>query len=314
MGKSSEDATATTTTTSSASLAGEAVTPTVQHQHEYSQTELNTVRSYKRRATYDHEAVADIFAQSPIAHAAFVDPELERVVNFPLCAVIGPAPSSADRDGDDEDGGDAMLYLHTRPTSRLAVAAKQGEGVRVCVTTTHSLFILSSSSREYNADGCFLFPSFALKTVDGLVMAPRPNGHSLNYRSATVHGLASVLSDMDSKKAVMTLVTDTMAGYARTAAVRPFSPPALRSVTVLKVAIESASAKTRTGPTGETVSEDEDEEEPVWTGVVPCWTQFGEPVTENGGSGPRLADVRNMVQRKNDRGREYAQWAATSRA
>lgn len=100
--------------------------------------------------------------------------------------------------------------------------------------------------------------------IDGLVLARAAMHHSANYRSAMVFGRAGVVEDREEKlRALEALVEKLVPG--RWADVRPPSEKELRVTSVLRLPLEEASAKVRSGPP---VDDEADHELPVWAGVV----------------------------------------------
>ncbi|RMZ84646.1 hypothetical protein DV737_g1234, partial [Chaetothyriales sp. CBS 132003] len=128
----------------------------------------------------------------------------------------------------------------------------------------------------------------ASETVDGLILYPTPNGHSLNYRSASIHGLASLIPDSDIRKKewAMRLLTNHMF-QGRWENTYPVAPSAVEVVKVIEVQIRSASAKIRTGDTGSFdagVVKEQDRLDMlqagkgVWSGILPLFEVLGTPV------------------------------------
>lgn len=120
----------------------------------------------------------------------------------------------------------------------------------------------------------------AASKVDGLVLTLTPNSHNYNYRSAILFGHAAPVTDPEEKLWAMELITNSVVPgrWARTRV--PPNAAELASTQILRVSVESASAKVREGgPSDEKGDvEDEDVRGGVWTGVVPLYEQFGEPV------------------------------------
>jgi hypothetical protein len=117
--------------------------------------------------------------------------------------------------------------------------------------------------------------------VDGLVLARSVFHHSINYRSAVLFGTGSVIEDEAEKRRALEAVTEhIMPG--RWADARQPNPQELKATTVVKIPIESASAKIRVGPPGD---EEEDYALPVWAGVLPIVQQTLPPIAD-----PSLAD------------------------
>ncbi|KAI9019090.1 flavin-nucleotide-binding protein, partial [Hyaloraphidium curvatum] len=111
--------------------------------------------------------------------------------------------------------------------------------------------------------------------VDGLVFALSAFHNSMNYRSAVVHGLASPVTDPAEKEDALRAVTDHVF-KGRYDASRAVTKTELRSTAVLRVEIEAASCKIRTGPPKDDAEDETDEElcGRLWTGVVEVRTEF----------------------------------------
>jgi uncharacterized protein len=139
------------------------------------------------------------------------------------------------------------LYLHGSPGSRMLRALKGG--LSVCLTVT---------------------------IHDGLVLARSARHHSMNYRSVVVIGMAEEVVDPSEKlKALRTIVEHIAPG--RWEDVRPPDERDLRQTTILRLGLEQASAKIRSGgPT----DDEEDLSLPVWAGTLPLRLVPQEPVTE----------------------------------
>jgi nitroimidazol reductase NimA-like FMN-containing flavoprotein (pyridoxamine 5'-phosphate oxidase superfamily) len=149
-------------------------------------------------------------------------------------------PTIHARDGD-------RLYVHGSSASRMLRTLKAG--VPACLTVT---------------------------IVDGLVMARSAFHHSINYRSVMVLGTALEVTDPKEKLAALHAVTDHVAP-GRWEEVRPPTPDELRQTTVLRMGLDEASAKIRSGPP---VDDPADVPLPVWAGVVPLRQVASPPVAE----------------------------------
>jgi nitroimidazol reductase NimA-like FMN-containing flavoprotein (pyridoxamine 5'-phosphate oxidase superfamily) len=130
---------------------------------------------------------------------------------------------------------DDKLYVHGSAASRML--RHLAGGVRVCVTVT-------------------LF--------DGLVLARSVFNHSVNYRSVVLLGTATLV-DGDEKRAALHALTEQLAPGRWDEARQPTAKE-LKATWILSVPIEEVSAKVRNGPPED---DPEDEELPVWAGVVP---------------------------------------------
>jgi nitroimidazol reductase NimA-like FMN-containing flavoprotein (pyridoxamine 5'-phosphate oxidase superfamily) len=141
---------------------------------------------------------------------------------------------------------DDAVYLHGSVASRLL--RTMAGGIEVCLTVT---------------------------LVDGLVLARSAFHHSMNYRSAVAFGRA-VPVDGDEKVAGLKAISDHLRPE-RWDEVREPNDVEMRQTSVLRLDIEEASAKARTGGP---VDEPEDLDLPVWAGVIPCELVWGTPIPD----------------------------------
>jgi uncharacterized protein len=88
-----------------------------------------------------------------------------------------------------------------------------------------------------------------------------------------VFGTARIVTDEAERLAGLRAVTEQLIP-GRWDAVRSPTRKELAATSVLAVSLAEASVKVRTGPPGD---EPEDLDLPVWAGVVPITTSFGEP-------------------------------------
>jgi uncharacterized protein len=135
------------------------------------------------------------------------------------------------------------VYLHGSAASR---ALRESDGAEVCLTAT---------------------------LVDGLVLARAVMHHSANYRSAMLFGAGEWIDDKEEKlTALEALVEKLVPG--RWGDARVPTEKELRATALLRIPLEEASAKIRTGPP---IDDDEDMGLPVWAGVVGLRTVPGAP-------------------------------------
>jgi uncharacterized protein len=130
---------------------------------------------------------------------------------------------------------DDTVYLHGSSASR--ALRTLSTGVPVCVTVT---------------------------LLDGLVLAKSVFNHSMNYRSVMLFGTATPLEGEAKREALHALVEQLAPG--RWDEARQPSALELKATSVLALPIDEFSAKVRTGPP---TDDPEDEDLPVWAGVVP---------------------------------------------
>ncbi|MEO0899228.1 MAG: pyridoxamine 5'-phosphate oxidase family protein [Bacteroidota bacterium] len=148
-------------------------------------------------------------------------------------------PTAYGRDGD-------HVYLHGATTSRMMV--ELDKGIPFCLTVTH---------------------------LDGLVLARSAFNHSMNYRSAVLFGTAYKVEGEEKLHALKVISDQILQG--RWEESRQPIAKELKATTVLKMEIEQASAKIRTGPPGD---DKEDYELPIWAGVVPISQVYGSPIPD----------------------------------
>lgn len=140
----------------------------------------------------------------------------------------------------------SYVYVHGSAASRTLGAAN---GSQVCLTVT---------------------------LLDGLVLARSAMHHSANYRSAMLFGSGEQVEDVEEKRrALEALVEKLVPG--RWAEVRVPTEKELRATSVLRIPLEEASAKVRSGPPED---DDADYELPVWAGVLGLRLVAGEPESD----------------------------------
>lgn len=142
------------------------------------------------------------------------------------------------------------LYVHGSAASRMLKTLQAG--VPVCVTVT---------------------------LVDGLVLARSAFHHSMNYRSVVVLGDAQAVGEAAEKWEALHAIVEHVAP-GRWKEVREPSAKEMAATLVLRLPIEEASAKVRTGPP---LDDEEDYALECWAGVLPLRLVPGTPVPD-----PRL--------------------------
>ncbi|MES2263540.1 MAG: pyridoxamine 5'-phosphate oxidase family protein [Pseudomonadota bacterium] len=137
------------------------------------------------------------------------------------------------------------LYIHGSNGSRMVKRLLEGEA---CVTITH---------------------------LDGLVMARSAFNHSMNYRSAMVYGQFEQVAE-EGKRASMEAFMDKLAP-GRQAEVRGGSDKEYAATTVLRIALDEAACKVRSGGPNDDA---EDMGIAAWAGVLPLHQVRGAPVPD----------------------------------
>ncbi|MEZ6061016.1 MAG: pyridoxamine 5'-phosphate oxidase family protein [Planctomycetaceae bacterium] len=133
------------------------------------------------------------------------------------------------------------IYLHGSAASRMLNYL--AGGVPVCLTVTH---------------------------VDGLVLARSAFHHSMNFRSAVLYGTAVEVTGDEKVQGLFVISEQIIRG--RWSEVREPVEKELKATSVLRMNVDSASAKVRTGPPND---DEEDYSLPVWAGVVPIAQTYG---------------------------------------
>lgn len=128
----------------------------------------------------------------------------------------------------------AHVYLHGSAASR---ALRESKGAAVCLTAT---------------------------LVDGLVLARAAMHHSANYRSAMLFGAGEWIEEEEEKLAALEALVEKLVP-GRWGDARIPTAKELRATALLRIPLEEASAKLRTGPP---IDDDEDMGLAVWAGVV----------------------------------------------
>ena len=134
----------------------------------------------------------------------------------------------------------------------------------------------SAASRMLRAFDQGVPVSIAVTLIDGLVLARSAFHHSMNYRSVVIFGTALPVTDPVEKNEALRLFTEQVVP-GRWAEVRQPTAQELKATSVLKIALDEASAKVRVGGP---VDDEEDYELPIWAGVLPLWLQAGTPITD----------------------------------
>lgn len=150
--------------------------------------------------------------------------------------------------------------------------------------------------------------------LDGYVLSLTPFHNSCNYRSAVVFGYATVVGDEAEKMSALEAITDNMVPGRWDESRVPPTKAEMTSTSVLRVRIHSASAKVRTGGPGEDRKDLKDDalRAKVWTGVVPLWQQWGEPVPAGENKVAGLPGyLSEWVSEENSNGKEKAVAAAS---
>lgn len=139
---------------------------------------------------------------------------------------------------------DDFIYIHGAPASRMLKNLELG--VELCLTAT---------------------------ILDGLVLARSAFHHSMNYRSVVVFAKATLVTDEAEKWQGLYAISEHVVP-GRWKEVREPNETELNATSVLRLPIDEASAKVRTGPPADDA---EDMHLPVWAGELPIKLQSFAP-------------------------------------
>ena len=140
------------------------------------------------------------------------------------------------------------VYLHGNRQSAMIRALQKGALAAVCVTH-----------------------------VDGLVAARSGFHCSMNYRSTVLYGHAETVAEDDKETLLAAFVDQLIPGHG--AAVRKATRQELNATTLLRIPIEEAVAKVRTGgPIDDPVDAALD----IWAGVIPLTVVPAAPIAGEG--------------------------------
>ncbi len=139
---------------------------------------------------------------------------------------------------------DDAVYLHGSSTSRLM--RHLAAGYALCLNVTH---------------------------LDGIVVARSAMHCSANYRSLVVHGKGQVVEGEDKARLLHQITTRIIPGSEGD--YRDHLPKELKATTLIKVPLDEAACKIRSGGP---IDDKADLELPYWAGVIPVQQVYGEPL------------------------------------
>ncbi len=124
------------------------------------------------------------------------------------------------------------------------------------------------------ADGAPI--SMTITLLDGIVAARSGFHHSVNYRSAVIHGTGRAVTDPGELETALQAITEHLLP-GRYAEIRPMTAQERKATGVVALTVEAASAKVRSGPP---VDDECDQSLDLWGGVVPVVTAIGRGVPD----------------------------------
>ena len=117
--------------------------------------------------------------------------------------------------------------------------------------------------------------AFSVTLIDGLVLARSAFHHSMNYRSVVAFGKATIVEDHDKLHALKCVSEHVISG--RWDESRLPNAKELKATMVLKLEIDEASAKIRTGPPSD---DKPDYDLDIWAGVIPLEMEAQQPIPD----------------------------------
>jgi nitroimidazol reductase NimA-like FMN-containing flavoprotein (pyridoxamine 5'-phosphate oxidase superfamily) len=113
--------------------------------------------------------------------------------------------------------------------------------------------------------------SMTVTLLDGIVAARSGFHHSVNYRSAVIHGTGRAVTDPGELETALQAITEHLLP-GRYAEIRPMTAQERKATGVIALTIEAASAKVRSGPP---VDDEGDHALGLWGGVPDGHTPEG---------------------------------------
>ena len=135
----------------------------------------------------------------------------------------------------------------------------------------------SAASRTLRHLGAGIPACVTVTLLDGIVLARSVFEHSMNYRSVVVLGTATSVTGEREKATALEAFTEKLLP-GRWAEARPPTAKELKATSVLRLPLDEASAKVRTG--GPTDGDTPDAELDVWAGHLPLAVQALAPVPD----------------------------------
>jgi len=198
-------------------------------------------------------------------------------------ATLGPGPNSTVKRHADRAHYDAATVYAIVDEALYCTVSFALEGQPCALPTAHAridnaIYLHGAvANRMFRslAAGARTCISFTL--LDGLVMARSAFNHSMNYRSVAVFGVGREVTDPDEKRVALDALVNHVAKGRSAECVAP-TPEELKSTLVVRVVIEEASAKVRTGPVIDYAHNMLDTA--CWAGVIPLEVTARDPIRD----------------------------------
>ncbi|KIW81945.1 hypothetical protein Z517_04971 [Fonsecaea pedrosoi CBS 271.37] len=233
----------------------------------------------KQTATYDLEQIHSIINTSTVVHVSFntPDPSNPFPVTLPMVGVAASFEHPSASLGEPLD-----IYLHGYVSSRLMNLSRNTAQAAPDSTSPPASTAGGDGGGEGTAQGLPVTISATL--VDGLVLTLTPNTHDVNYRSATLFGYANLVTSLEEKVWAMEQVTNSVVRDRWRHTRVPPDGAEMQSTSILRVKVVGGSGKVRVGGPRDELKDlkRDDIRDKVWTGVIPVWECFGDPIEYRG--------------------------------
>jgi nitroimidazol reductase NimA-like FMN-containing flavoprotein (pyridoxamine 5'-phosphate oxidase superfamily) len=189
---------------------------------------------------------------------------------------LGPGEHTRVRRLPEKARYDATVINAILDEARLCHVAAIIDGRAVAQPTLHAregrvLYLHGNRSNGFMRAVLECGEAFVTVTIyDGLRLARSGFESSIAYRSVTLIGPASEITDEGEKRRVLDLFVDAILP-GRASEIRVMNDRELNLTLVVRVEINEASAKVSAGPTEDS---DEDVDLPIWSGTVPAHLHF----------------------------------------
>ncbi|ODV92374.1 hypothetical protein CANCADRAFT_962 [Tortispora caseinolytica NRRL Y-17796] len=213
----------------------------------FPKTKLNTPTRGLNRDVYELEPIQRLIHELPSVTVSFV------VDNRPVCMPMIAAMGSFDNPSSEFDEP-LDAYVHGYVSFHLANLLREAgdEGIPICLSG---------------------------HTVDALVLTSTPFSHSMNYRSAIIHGNASLVTEEEEKLYAMKIITNSIVPDRWDHCNGTPLPAEIATTSIIKVKVASGTYKARTGQGNEkSANYDPSTLGSIWVGNVPFNQTFGEPI------------------------------------
>ncbi|TDL18484.1 hypothetical protein BD410DRAFT_774933 [Rickenella mellea] len=222
----------------------------------FDQSNLNTVKRNKDRASYDKQQIADIFKQAKICHVSFIHDFLPQCI--PMIAAV-----------EETDEGELFVYFHGYPRARFIQSLLESGTPMTATATILDGYVLALSVFHHSMN-------YRSAVLYGVSMPFDDN-------------------DTEAKMRALKLVVDSTTPGRWENARQP-NDAELKGTGIIRMKVDTGSAKIRTGGPKDDRKDIEDTKlvSETWTGVVPISAVAGEPKPTNYAPASIPEHIRNL--------------------